>query len=112
MVAREYRASSLGLRLGIEAYRNGLRRGVNTDFIDCNPHLESLFRKLGYLPSCDRRQHEEYGSALPMRLRVHDRQQLSLVGSPFLHSAMQIRDRVPVAEDRRQRNLPEVLGAA
>jgi hypothetical protein len=112
MVAKNFRASSLGLRLAIEAYRFGLQRGALLDFIDCNPHLEGFFTKLGYRPYCGRKRHAEYGDVLPMVLYAHDFLHLSLVRSPFLRCANQILDLPPSICDHRRRDLLTIRGAA
>ena len=51
MVNAELRGSSLGCRLAMATYRDGLLDGILFDFIDCNPHLEQCRRrfKTGFL---------------------------------------------------------------
>jgi len=112
MVAQTHRSSTLALRLAIEAYRFGLKRGALLDFIDCNQHLEGFFHKLGYRQYCGRKQHPEYGDVLPMVLYAHDFLHLSLVGSPLLRSANEILKPPPVATDHRKRDLLTIRGAA
>ena len=112
MVAKAHRSSSLALRLAVDAYRDGLRRQVMLNFIDCNRSLEKFFFKLGYRSYCGRKQHEEYGDVLPMVLYVRDISHLAQVGSPFLRSARQFLDPAPVACCQTQDRLSEVRGAA
>jgi len=90
MVRPELRAGTLPVRLAIEAYREGLNRGVVMDFIDCNRHLEGFFHKIGYRAYCGRRNHPEFGDVLPMVLYTRDWLHLSVVGSPLLKAARRV----------------------
>jgi hypothetical protein len=83
MVAPQYRKSTLGVRLAAHVYQFGLERGILFDFIDCNPHLESVFFGLGWRRYRPRIQHPEYGDVLPLVLPVTDLAHLEAVGSPF-----------------------------
>lgn len=83
IVRQELRAGTLGTRLAMHGYHQCLKDGINFDFIDCNPHLEGYFRKLGYLPYCGRIEHPEYGNVLPLVLPFHDLEHLKLTSSPF-----------------------------
>lgn len=90
----------------------GLKRGALLDFIDCNPHLEKFFLKLGYRPYCGRKEHQEYGDVQPMVLYAKDFLHLSLVNSPFLRRAKDILDIPKALRDHRKKELLEIRGAA
>ncbi|MBK8091498.1 MAG: GNAT family N-acetyltransferase [Verrucomicrobiaceae bacterium] len=90
MVAPSLRCSFLGLRLALEIYRFGLKEGIQIDFIDCNPHLESLFEGLGYRRYRSRIHHPEYGDVLPLVLLLSDLQHLESVRSPFARACRQL----------------------
>lgn len=83
MVCPSFRKSLLAVRLASEAYRNGLENGIATNFIDCNAHLVSFFRGLGYVIHRDAVFHPEYGSVTVMRLDLHDFKHLEEVRSPL-----------------------------
>ena len=82
MVAREYRRGPLALLLASAMYDWGTRQGVQTDYIDCNPHLVRFFQRLGY-HDLGRIEHPEYGGVHLMRLE-HDLDYLTHIGSPLL----------------------------
>lgn len=83
MVAPDYRLSALGYRLGAEKYQYNLSHGILFDFIDCNPHLENIFERLGYRRYRSRIDHPEYGDVLPLILPLADLEHLETVGSPW-----------------------------
>lgn len=84
MVAPRERSSTLAHRLCTKLYCFGLAEGILFDFIDCNPHLEGHFQRLGYCRYRDRIQHPEYGDVLPMILPVNDLGHLESVDSPWV----------------------------
>lgn len=83
MVSRELRGGTLGCRLAMATYRDALAWGILFDFIDCNPHLEPVFARLGYRRYTGRILHPEYGDVLPMILPLTDLEHLEAEGSPF-----------------------------
>jgi hypothetical protein len=83
MVAPERRSSTVAARLAMAAYRDGLNSGILFDFIDCNPHMEAIFHRLGYQCFTGRIEHPEFGDALPLVLLLTDVDHLERVGSPF-----------------------------
>jgi hypothetical protein len=83
MVSPELRRGSLGIRLASVGYSHNLREGILFDFIDCNPHLEATFTRLGYLAYRDRIVHPEYGDVLPLVLPVTDLEHLESIRSPW-----------------------------
>jgi hypothetical protein len=84
MVGREHRQGTLGARLSMATYRDGITSGILFDFIDCNPHLEDTFHRFGYRRFTGRIQHPEYGDVLPLVLLLTDLEHLEQVGSPFV----------------------------
>ena len=110
MVTPELRGGTLGCRLAIATYRDALRDGVLFDFIDCNPHLEQVFTRLGYRRYMGRILHPEYGDVLPMILPLTDLDHLEAVGSPF---AKICRDSHPhFAANRRVREMVAAFAEA
>lgn len=83
IVAKEYRNGPLGVRLACRGYSDGLHTGIRYDFIDCNPHLEQFFARLGYRQYRPRLMHPEYGDVMPLYLHFTDLDHLTAVGSPF-----------------------------
>lgn len=83
MVAPAHRQGTLGARLSMATYRDGITNGILFDFIDCNPHLEDTFHRFGYRRYTGRIQHPEYGDVLPLVLLLTDLEHLEQVGSPF-----------------------------
>lgn len=83
MVRRELRSGTLAVRMACAVYRFGLENGIRHDFIDCNPHLERFFQRLGFRPYMGKAEHPEYGPVLPLRLDLTDFEYLRQIGSPF-----------------------------
>jgi hypothetical protein len=83
MVASNLRKGSVAHRLAVEGYRHAVSHGMLFDFIDCNPHLEGTFERLGYIRYRSRIQHPEYGDVLPMVAPLTDLQHLEDVRSPW-----------------------------
>lgn len=83
MVASDCRGGTLGYRLATALYKFGLSEGILFDFIDCNPHLEDTFLRLGFRHYRSRIQHPEYGEVLPLILPLTDLDHLESVGSPW-----------------------------
>lgn len=83
IVAKEYRNGPLGVRLACRGYHDALHSGIRFDFIDCNPHLEEFFARMGYRKYRPRLNHPEYGDVLPLYLDFTDNDHLCAVGSPF-----------------------------
>lgn len=70
--------------LAAAGYRDAVQRGMLFCFIDCNPHLLSMFRSLGFREYCGPVDHPEYGQVEPMVLGLTDRMWMERAGSPFL----------------------------
>jgi hypothetical protein len=83
MVERTKRGTLLAAMLASALYGYGLDRGVDADYIDCNPHLVPFFERLGYRAGGTIR-HPEYGHVTLMRLDLGDLTHLRRVGSPFV----------------------------
>jgi hypothetical protein len=83
MIRPELRSGTLAFRICTETYRYNLRAGILFDFIDCNPHLEDHFQRLGYRRYLERIQHPEYGDVLPLVLPATDLEHLESVGAPW-----------------------------
>lgn len=83
IVRPELRAGTLGTRFALHGFEQCIKDGMTFDFIDCNPHLEGYFKKLGYMPYCGRIMHPEYGDVLPLALPFQDLEHLKLTSSPF-----------------------------
>jgi len=83
MVSPKYRTGTLCCRLSIAGFRYALVDRILFDFIDCNPHLEDTFQRLGYRRYTGRIQHPEYGDVLPLVLLLTDLDHFERVGSPF-----------------------------
>lgn len=83
MVAREYRGSQLGLKIAVAAYRFLRSHKIEFNFIDCNSHLLSLFRLLGYRQHRPNICHPEYGEVTPLVLALSDEAHLKAIRSPF-----------------------------
>lgn len=86
MVSPEHRSGTLATRLALAVFNYGRALGIRYDFIDCNPHLEAFFERLGYVRYIPKVHHPEFGSVQPMRLDSEDRAHLERIGSPFLRS--------------------------
>ena len=112
MIAPEMRSGALGVRLASAGYRYNLREGILFDFIDCNPHLESTFSRLGYLAYRDRINHPEYGDVLPLVLALTDHEYLESIRSPWAsicrehcprrEANRRMRDRVSAFQQKQQ----------
>lgn len=83
MIAPHLRKGTLAVRLASYGVEFNLKHGILFDFIDCNPHLEATFRRLGYVRYRGRVQHPEYGDVLPLVLPLTDLEHLESVGSPW-----------------------------
>ena len=83
MVSPHLRRGTLAYRLATETYQFGLRSGILFDFIDCNPHLEEHFKRLGYRSYRSRVHHEEYGEVMPLVLAITDLDHLESIDSPW-----------------------------
>lgn len=83
MIRPELRSGTLAVRLASAVYRFGLEQGIEHDFIDCNPHLERFFQKLGFRPYMPKAVHPEYGEVLPLRLDLRDFDHLRRIRSPL-----------------------------
>lgn len=83
MIRLEFRGGTLAFRLCTACYRHNILQGILFDFIDCNPHLEDHFQRLGYRRYRSRIQHPEYGYVLPLVLPVTDLGHLESIGSPW-----------------------------
>ncbi len=90
MVARSHRKSTLSARLAVAIYREAVAAGVEYDFIDCNPHLEEYFERLGYRRYRERVRHHEYGEVMPMVLELRNLAHLERVGSPFARALREV----------------------
>jgi hypothetical protein len=83
MLSPEHRRGTLAHRLCTSVYTFALTRNILFDFIDCNPHLEDYFQRLGYRKYQERIHHPEYGDVLPLVLALTDLAHLEEVGSPW-----------------------------
>ncbi len=83
MMLPRCRRGTLAVRMMMAIFRFGLEEDIHFDFMDCNPHLESFFRGMGYRSACGKVHHPEYGDVQPMVLSLTDTAYLGAVGSPF-----------------------------
>lgn len=83
MIRPDLRSGTLAFRLASAVYRYGLEQGIEHDFIDCNPHLEGFFQRLGFRTYMPKAVHPEYGEVLPLRLDLRDFDHLRRISSPF-----------------------------
>lgn len=90
MVAPEYRATSLSLRLSTALYRHGVPSGVHEVVIDCNDYLVPFFKKLGFRQWIDPVVHPSYGRVHVLKLDCLDLAHLRRVGSPLIKVAREI----------------------
>lgn len=86
MVAKEFRKSTLALRIFIACYEFGLWRGTQFNFVDCNDHLIDFFKSFGYEHYIKKINHKEYGLVNPLILDLHDESHFRALKSPFLNS--------------------------
>ena len=86
MIVPALRSGTLAVRLALALYDLGRDLGIRHDFIDCNPHLEEFFTRLGYRRYWQHVEHPEYGRVLPLRLDSDDLAYLQEIGSPFTRS--------------------------
>ena len=84
LVASEYRNSSLAYRLAAATYHEGLRAGMEDNFIDVYPERVPFFERLGFRVHIPEVSHPEFGSVVVMHLRVRDADHMSRVNSPLL----------------------------
>lgn len=90
MVAPEYRASSLSLRLSTALYRHGVPMGMDQVIIDCNDYLVPFFTKLGFRKWIDPVEHPAYGRVHVLKFDCLDLSHLRRVGSPLIKIAREI----------------------
>jgi hypothetical protein len=103
MIAPKHRNGTLGCRLSLATFRDGRRDGILFDFIDCNPHLEETFQRLGYRRYLGRIQHPEYGDVLPLVLMLTDVEHLEQIGSPFARVCREVFPHLEANRQMRQR---------
>ena len=83
MVHRQYRGSTLALRLAAACFVYGSECGVRNWYIDCDIDNIPFFRRLGYVPHLNWFEHPEFGLGAVMRLDVQNLEQLIAIKSPF-----------------------------
>lgn len=86
MVAEPWRCTRLPMLMARSTYEHALSQGVERDYIDCNDHLVSFFKRLGYRPHLGRIVHRDYGAVNSMVLQLTDEAHLRAMRSPFLKS--------------------------
>lgn len=84
MILPEYRSGTLALQLAATVYQFGLDEGMRYNFIDCNPHLEAFFQRMGFKKYWPKVVHPEYGEVLPLCADMLDVEYLDSIGSPIL----------------------------
>lgn len=84
IVAKEKRRSSLALKLATTIYRQGLSDGIQHNYIDCNAHLVSFFRRMGYRKHRGWVIHKDYGLVYSLVLQLEDIAHLRASQSPFV----------------------------
>ncbi len=99
MIVPELRSGTLAVRLALAVYDFGGARGIRHDFIDCNPHLEDFFQRLGYRRYWPHVEHPEYGRVLPLRLDLDDHAHLAGIRSPFVRNHTRTRSGAPVSAE-------------
>lgn len=82
MVNRCKRRTMVTIGVVTAVYEFALKRGIATNYIDCNRHLVQFFSKFGY-ERLFQRDHEEYGDVTIMRLDLRNAARLAQIGSPF-----------------------------
>lgn len=83
VVAKPFRGTRLAIQLACAIYDAGRERGIEFDFIDCNPDMVSLYERLGYRRYRSEVVHPEYGVVIPMVLALSDLRHLIAVKSPL-----------------------------
>jgi len=66
MIDKEYRHTDLAFRLSTECFKAGLNQQIQYCFMDCNPPLQSLFERLGFVLIATK-EHVEYGDVAVMK---------------------------------------------
>lgn len=84
LIAPAYRNTVLALRLAAATYQDGLRDGIEDNFIDVYPARIPFFERLGFRVHLAEAFHPEFGCVTVMHLRLRDEGHLRRVGSPFL----------------------------
>ncbi|MEM7705657.1 MAG: GNAT family N-acetyltransferase [Pseudomonadota bacterium] len=92
IVAKEKRRSPLALKLATTVYRQGLSDGVQRNYIDCNAHLVSFFRRMGYRRHRGWVIHKDYGLVYSLVLHLEDIEHLRASESPFVSHYQSIRE--------------------
>jgi hypothetical protein len=87
VIAPGRRASTVLKLLVLECYRRGRQVGIAFDFLDCWPHLITLYEHLGYRRYKSNINHPEAGYMTPMVLVMEDLEHLRRVGSPLAETA-------------------------
>lgn len=98
MVGRHHRRSDLPVRLVRAAYSRALIDGVRHGYIDCNPHLNDFFLRMGFEVHCGPKIHPVYGTVTVLRLAMHDIPRLDACHSPL---AADLRDWLATASTRQ-----------
>jgi predicted GNAT family N-acyltransferase len=83
MVHPAFRCSTLTARLVCETYHRGLEQGLETNYCDCDPHLESFYTRLGYSMTDKDFVHPEFGVGYIMKLDMLNLNHLRSTRSPF-----------------------------
>ena len=84
LVAADKRNTTLGYRLSLAAYQQGLRDNILFNFIDVYPARVPFFERLGYRVHSPVTLHPEYGAVVVMKMDMRDAQHFHSIGSPFL----------------------------
>ncbi len=83
IVRRDYRSTSVGLRLAFATYIQGLKDNIQYDFMDCNQNLVPFFVRLGYKVYQESMYHPEFGHGAVLVLELQNIKHLDKCNSPF-----------------------------
>jgi len=84
MVLRQHRGLAAVTSLVSGVFSHCLLRGVDSDYMDCNPPLPILAKRFGYETHLKSVRHPEYGDVEIMKLSLTDISHLVSVQSPFV----------------------------
>lgn len=82
-VAPFARQSRVSFQLSRATYQDALQRGVQHDFVDCQPNRLMLFQRMGYRELSGVADHPVYGPSIRLQFDLHDYEHLERVGSPL-----------------------------
>ncbi len=108
MVAKPYRRKMVFVRMLQAAFEFSLNRGARICYMDVNPPLVPLFKKLG-MEVVKSKSHPDYGDVAIMRFDAHDYENLKAARSPLAPLTKRYLERQ--SKRKTERNSPDLVAS-